>query len=100
MFLIKISNIQSLKLKPWIAPGYIKINFTKELYKSFPKEKDPHKKANYERQFKTQRNLIFLNLHFKHISNNFKNFFVSIAEIINRNIVKAKKLIFHMLTLN
>ena len=69
----------------------IKNKLYKRTYKSFSKEKDPHKNENYERQFKTYRNLTFLNLHFKHISNHFNNFFTSIAEIINRNIVKAKK---------
>ena len=69
----------------------IKNKLYKRTYKTFSKEKDPHKNENYERQFKTYCNRIFLNLHFKHISNNFNNFFTSIAEIINRNIVEAKK---------
>ena len=34
------------------------IKIKNKLYKSFCKEKDPHKKENYERQFKTYRNLI------------------------------------------
>ena len=29
-----------------------------KLYKGFCKEKDPHKKGNYERKFKTYRNLL------------------------------------------
>ena len=40
MFLVKISNIQNLNLKPWIKPGWIsKINFTKELTKLSPRKK-------------------------------------------------------------
>ena len=35
----------------------------------------------------------------KQISNHFNNFLTSIAEKINRDIVKAKKLIFHILAL-
>ena len=34
------------------------IKIKNKLNKSFCKEKDPHKKENYERQFKTYRNLI------------------------------------------
>ena len=34
------------------------IKIKNKLYKSFCKEKDPHKKENYEKQFKTYRNLI------------------------------------------
>ena len=34
------------------------IKIKNKLYKSFCKEKDPHKKENYERQFKTYCNLI------------------------------------------
>ena len=131
----------------WIGLFYYN---KKKLYKSFCKEKDPHKKENYERQFKTYRNLIstllretkesYYKRYFrdnkktlklvwqtikgitsmknkshesissllidnqlitnaKQISNHFNNFFTSIAEKINRNIVKAKKLIFHILAL-
>ena len=45
--------------KPWITAGLAySIKIKNKLYKSFCKEKDPHKKENYERQFKTYRNLI------------------------------------------
>ena len=43
--------------KPWITAGLAySIKIKNKLYKSFCK--DPHKKENYERQFKTYRNLI------------------------------------------
>ena len=56
-------NIKHLKsqfeTKPWITAGLAySIKIKNKLYKSFCKEKDPHKKENYERQFKTYRNLI------------------------------------------
>ena len=45
--------------KPWITAGFAySIKVKTKLYKSFCKEKDPRKKENYERQFKTYRNLI------------------------------------------
>ena len=149
-------NIKHLKsqfeTKPWITAGLAySIKIKNKLCKSFCKEKDPQKKENYERQFKTCRNLIstllretkesYYKLYFsdnkktlklvwqtikgiinikkksdesfsgllidnqlktsaKQISNHFNNFFTSIAEKINRNIVKAKKFNFHMLVLN
>ena len=48
-----------METKPWITPELaysIKIKI--KLYKRFCKEKDPQKKQNYERQFKTYHNLI------------------------------------------
>ena len=56
-------NIKHLKsqfeTKPWITAGLAySIKIENKLYKSFCKEKAPHKKENYERQFKTYRNLI------------------------------------------
>ena len=56
-------NIKHLKsqfeTKPWIIAGLAySIKIKNKLYKSFCKEKDPHKKESYERQFKTYRNLI------------------------------------------
>ena len=129
--------------KPWLTPGLAySINIKNKLYKSFCKEKGPHKKENHERQFKIYRNLIstplretkksyykqyltdnkknlrlvwqtikgIINMKSKSdqsissllidnqlitsakpISNHFNSFFTSIAEKINRNIVKAKK---------
>ena len=61
MLLIKVSNTQSLNLKlnhglhlDW--PILLK---SKKNYKSFCKEKDPHKKKeNYERQFKIYCDLV------------------------------------------
>ena len=45
--------------KPWLTPGLAySINIKNKLYKSFCKEKGPHKKENHERQFKIYRNLI------------------------------------------
>ena len=45
--------------KPWITLGLTySIKIKNKLYKSFCKEKDPHKKENYERQFKTYCNPI------------------------------------------
>ena len=57
-------NIKHLKsqfeTKPWITAGLAySIKIKNKLYKSFCKEKDPHKKENYRRQFKTYCNLIF-----------------------------------------
>ena len=138
--------------KPWITAGLAySIKIKNKLYKSFCKEKDPHKKENHERQFKTYHNLIstlfrktkesYYKQYFcdnkknlklvwrtikgiisiksksdesissflidnllitsaKKISNHFNNFFTSIAEKINRNIVEAKKIIFYILVLN
>ena len=56
-----ISNIQNCRFetKPWITPGLANsIKIKNDFCKSFCKEKDPHKKENYERQFKTDHNLI------------------------------------------
>ena len=56
-----ISNIQNCRFetKPWITPGLANsIKIKNDFCKSFCKEKDPHKKENYERQFKTYHNLI------------------------------------------
>ena len=45
--------------KPWIAPGLAyPIKIKNKVYKSFCKEKDPHRKENYKRQFKTYHNVI------------------------------------------
>ena len=45
--------------KPWITTGIAHSTKIKnKLYKSFCKEKDPHKKGNYERKFKTYHNLL------------------------------------------
>ena len=53
MLLIEISKSQ-FETKPWITPGLAySIKIKNKLHKNFCKEKDPHKKENYERQFKT-----------------------------------------------
>ena len=56
---IKHPKSQS-ETKPWITHVLANsIKIKNKLCKSFCKEKDPHKKENYKRQFKTYRNLIF-----------------------------------------
>ena len=56
-------NIKHLKAqfetKPCITVALAySIKIKNKLYKSFCKENDPHKKENYEKQFKTYRNLL------------------------------------------
>ena len=47
------------KLWNWNTTGIAySTKIKNKLYKSFCKEKDPHKKGNYERKFKTYRNLL------------------------------------------